>query len=67
MTAYTTQGNAIFVGSKIVVPASQEDDTWDAEMITEVEDILDNGIVVFSDEYYDLHEIELERVQLYQG
>ena len=66
MTTVTKQGNALFIGSKIVIPAPQEDDTWTEPMVTEVEDILDDGNIVFSDGDYCPHEIETSRVQFYQ-
>ena len=67
MTAFTNKGNAIFVGSKIVIPTPQEDDTWVDGMIAEVDDINDNGTVVFMDDDYESHEIELDRIQVYEG
>lgn len=63
----TTNTGSIFIGSKVVIPIPQEDDTWYETMITEVEDILDNGTIIFADDDYDLHEIEVSRVQLYKG
>ena len=67
MTAYTNNGKVIFVGSKIVIPTPQEDDTWADGMIAEVDDINDNGTVVFMDDDYESHEIELDRIQVYEG
>ena len=64
MTVITNTGS-IFVGSKVVIPMPQEDDTWTIGMITEVDDINDDTIM-FMDDDYNEHEIEVSRVQLYK-
>ena len=65
MTAVTKKGSTVFVGTKIVIPEPQEDDTWVSGMISEVDDINDNGTIVFSDDDWVEHEIELDRIQVY--
>ena len=67
MTAFTTKGNPIFIGSKVIIPEPQEDDTWTYGMISEVDDINDDGTIMFMDNEYNEHEIDIERVQSYEG
>ena len=54
----------ISIGSKVIIPQPQEDDTWHSGMVSEVEDIND-GTIMFMDDDYTSHEIEVSRVQLY--
>jgi hypothetical protein len=67
MTAFTKTGNAMFVGSLVIIPEPQEDDTWEYGMVTHVDDITDKGTIMFMDDDYVEHEIEIERVETYQG
>jgi len=55
----------IKIGSKVIIPQPQDDDTWDNGMISEVEDINNDDTIMFLDDDYVSHEIELSRVQLY--
>ena len=66
MTVVTSTGK-LFIGSKVVIPEPEEDDTWDATMISEVDDINDNDTIMFMDDDYNEHEIDVSRVQLYKG
>ena len=57
-------GQTLFIGTKIVVPEPQEDDTWSYGMITEIDDIYDNDVIVFNDDEYEEHEIDISRIQV---
>ena len=57
----------LLIGSKIVIPEPQDDDSWNNSIITEVEDINDDGTIMFMDDEYVPHEIETSRIQLYKG
>jgi len=54
------------IGMKIVIPEPREDDTWSAPMISQIDDINDDGTVVFCDDDWIEHEIEVSRIQIYQ-
>ena len=60
------RGEELFVGTKIVVPAPEQDDTWDSTMISQIDDINDDGTIIFSDDQWVEHEIEADRVQIYK-
>lgn len=57
----------MFIGTKVIIPAPLDGDTWDAVMVTEIDDITDSGMIIFFDDNWDEHEIEKSRVQLYKG
>ena len=57
----------LFVGARITIPTPEDDDTWGSAMIADVEDILDDDMVVFMDDEYSPHEIEVSRIQLYNA
>ena len=56
---------SIRVGSKVVIPNPEDDDTWEFLFVTEVDDVNDDGMVIFSDDEWNEHEIEIDRVRLY--
>jgi len=56
------KGNKLYVGSKIVIPEPQEDDSWGYGMISAVDDINDDGTIMFFDDDYQEHEIESSRI-----
>lgn len=63
----TIDNKSIFIGTKIIVPTPETDDSWDKGMIVEVDDFYDDGMIIFSDDNWVEHEIHVNRIQLYNG
>ena len=55
----------LLIGARITIPTPEEDDTWSSPMIADVEDILDDDTIIFLDDEYDSHQIEISRILLY--
>lgn len=61
------RGDILHIDSKVVIPVPEEDDTWKDGLITQVEDINDDGTIMFFDDEWNEHTIEANRVQLWRG
>lgn len=58
-----SKGQILKVDDTIEIPNPIEGDTWTVGGFTTlVDDILDNGTVIFMDEFFDSHEINISRV-----
>lgn len=65
MTIKNTNGDVFTVDSTIVVPQPMDNDTWETEFITQIDDIDDDGYIYFCDDDWCGHKIDKERVRLF--
>jgi hypothetical protein len=55
----------IRVDSTVQVPApTEQSDTWQSAFVTQIDDVLDDGTAILTDEYGEMHQIKISRLKL---
>lgn len=58
-------GETFHIDSRIILPKPLEGEKWDANLVTQVDDIDDDGYIYFCDDEWCDHKCHMDRVQLF--